>query len=70
MIGKVITGKSFKGCIAYCLEDKKLSRNKAINNHRAAVLQYNLCFGNKKELINQFNEVRRLNPRLSNRYYT
>jgi hypothetical protein len=24
MIGKVIIGKSFRGCIAYCLEDKVL----------------------------------------------
>lgn len=65
MIGKVIIGKSFRGCIAYCLEDKKLRHDKSITNHRAEVLQYNFCFGNKKEIIEQFNEVRRLNQRLS-----
>jgi hypothetical protein len=61
MIGKVIIGKSFRGCIAYCLEDKKLRHDKSITNQRAEVVQYNLCFGNKKELAGQFNEVRRLN---------
>ena len=65
MIGKVIIGKSFRGCIAYCLEDKKLRHDKSITNQRAEVVQYNLCFGNKKELAGQFNEVRRLNQKLS-----
>ena len=65
MIGKVIIGKSFRGCIAYCLGDKKLRHDKSITNQRAEVLQYNFCFGDKKELTGQFNEVRRLNQRLS-----
>lgn len=65
MIGKIVIGKSFRGCIAYCLEDKKLSTEKALTGHRAEVLRYNLCFGNKKELTEQFRDVRKLNSRLS-----
>src|SRR5438067_13427285 len=33
--------------------------------NRAEILVFNLCFGDKKELIQQFNEVRQLNPKLS-----
>lgn len=54
MIGKIIIGKSFRGCISYCLDKKE-----------AELLSSNLCYGNKKELINQFNEVRLLNQNLS-----
>ncbi len=65
MIGKIIIGKSFRGCISYCLEDK-LSKNSLVQmKDRAEVLGYNLCFGNKAELIKQFNEVRNLNPKLA-----
>jgi hypothetical protein len=67
MIGKVITGKSFAGCLRYCLEDKKIANDidKMIMKNRAKVLQYNMCFGNKDELIEQFNEVRKLNAKQS-----
>ena len=54
MIGKIIIGKSFRGCINYCLDKKE-----------AELLFTNLCYGNKKELISQFDEVRRLNQNLS-----
>jgi hypothetical protein len=54
MIGKIIIGKSFRGCIGYCLDKKE-----------AELLNANLCYGNKNELIDQFNEVRRLNQNLS-----
>lgn len=54
MIGKIIIGKSFRGCISYCLD-----------KDRAEVLQQHLCFGEKKEIIQQFNEVRQLNERVS-----
>lgn len=65
MIGKVIIGKSFGGCLRYCLEDKKIAHeiDKMIMKNRAEILQYNLCFGDKVELIQQFNEVRRLNAK-------
>jgi hypothetical protein len=66
MIGKISIGKSFRGCISYCLEDKKqeLTEEQVMKN-RAEILSYNLCFGNKAELIRQFNEVRQLNHKLS-----
>jgi len=67
MIGKVIIGKSFGGCLRYCLEDKKIANDidKMIMKNRAQILQHNMCFGNKAELIQQFNEVRRLNVKQS-----
>lgn len=67
MIGKIITGKGFGGCIRYCLEDKKMKIDKGqtVMHNRAEVLHYNNCFGNRQKLVQQFNEVRRLNPRQS-----
>lgn len=65
MIGKIIIGKSFRGCISYCLENKKQSEQKEqVIQQRAEVLCYNLCYGDKLDLIRQFNEVRNLNPKL------
>ncbi|MBI2283708.1 MAG: relaxase/mobilization nuclease domain-containing protein [Bacteroidetes bacterium] len=74
MIGKITIGKSFGGCIRYCLEDKlelsheeklSMSRQDGLKHeHRAEVLEYNMCYGNKKELTRQFNEVRALRPQL------
>lgn len=58
MIGKIIIGKSFKGCINYCLNPKKGE------GERADVLHYNNCYGSKAELTRQFEEVRSLNPKL------
>lgn len=54
MIGKIIIGKSFRGCISYCLE-----------KDRAELLEQQLCFGDKREIIQQFNEVRQLNERVA-----
>ncbi len=65
MIGKISIGKSFRGCINYAFEDKLDLAKQAIVKDRAELLSFNLCFGNKKELIQQFNEVRYLNPKLS-----
>ncbi len=75
MIGKISIGKSFGGCIRYCLEDKselseeeklRLGRQDGlIYKNRAEILSYNKCFGNTKELIRQFNDLRSLRPRLS-----
>lgn len=66
MIGKIIIGKSFKGCINYCLEDKKQTdEEKMVVKNRGELFVYNQCFGNKQELIQQFNEVRALNPKIS-----
>jgi|GEM_PF-6056911 len=65
MIGKISIGKSFGGCLRYCLEDKQelsheqklaLSKQDGLQHeNRAEVLEYNMCFGNKKELVSQFN---------------
>lgn len=65
MIGKIIIGKSFRGCISYLLEDKLSPDGKRATENRAEILDYNQCFGNKKELIRQFNDVRFLNPKLA-----
>jgi len=66
MIGKIKTGKSFRGCISYCLNDKKEKfANSSVVKGRAELLMTNKCGGNERELIRQFNEVRRLNPKLS-----
>lgn len=52
MIGKVITGKSFRGCLLYCLNDKiSQSESATVMKDRAEVLMYNQCYGSQKELI-------------------
>lgn len=66
MIGKITIGKSFKGCLLYCLNDKLQDPKKEqVMKDRAEILLFNQCYGNQKELIQQFNEVRQLNPQLS-----
>ena len=66
MIGKITIGKSFRGCLLYCLNDKQKQRpDEIIFKNRADVLMFNKCFGNQKELVQQFNEVRQLNPKLA-----
>lgn len=65
MIGKVSTGKSFRGCLLYCLNDKKQPSEKEAMEGRAELIKFNQCFGNQQELIAQFNAVRQLNPKLS-----
>jgi len=74
MIGKITTGKSFFHCIAYCLEDKKnlselekqqRSQDEGLQHKgRAEVLEYNLCYGDKWALTEQFREVGRLSKRV------
>jgi hypothetical protein len=61
MIGKIILGKGFGGCISYCLGNKDKTLNKP---ERAEVLYFNQCYGNTHQLIRQFNEVRQLNKRI------
>lgn len=67
MIGKIIIGKSFRGCINYCLHDKLQTKGEMeqIMHGRAEVISFNQCFGNAKELIAQFNDVRNLNLKIS-----
>jgi hypothetical protein len=65
MIGKITIGKSFRGCIAYCLHDKIQQKDQPLMKDRAEILMFNKCFGNEKELVHQFNEVRQLNLKLA-----
>lgn len=66
MIGKIMIGKSFRGCISYCMENKKIKQENNLSQiNRAEVLLFNQCYGNTKELIQQFNETRQLNQKLS-----
>ncbi len=65
MIGKIMIGKSFRGCLLYCLHDKQQKGEQAVVKDRAEVLLYNKCFGRDKELIQQFDEVRMLNQKVA-----
>jgi DNA-binding transcriptional MerR regulator len=74
MIGHVSKGASFFHCISYCLEDKiklteEMKQQLAQVDHlqhkdRAEVLEYNLCFGDKYELAEQFRDVMKLSKRV------
>jgi hypothetical protein len=69
MIGKIATGKSFRGCMQY-LHEGRLQENEELQKlemekKQAEVIYYNQCFGNKKELIRQFVEVSKLNPNVN-----
>jgi len=66
VIGKITIGKSFKGCLLYCLNDKRQElKNEPVMKERAEMIMFNQCYGSQQELIRQFNEVRQLNPKLS-----
>jgi hypothetical protein len=47
------------------LKRQNLQKNEQVIKDRAEVLMYNKCFGNEKQLVQQFNEVRQLNDKLS-----
>jgi hypothetical protein len=69
MIGKVGTGKSFRGCLNYLFEGR-LQQTKAMQleemeKKQAEVIAYNQCFGDKRQLIRDFIEVSKLNPNVS-----
>jgi hypothetical protein len=69
MVGKILTGKSFQGVLQYLFEgrkqDSKSEQELAMQNKKAEVLAYNQCFGNKKQLIREFIEASKLNPKVS-----
>jgi hypothetical protein len=66
MIGKITIGKSFRGCLLYCLNDKQQKQKyEPVMKDRAEILLFNRCYGNQKDLIRQFTEVRQLNPKLA-----
>ncbi len=69
MIGKIGTGKSFRGCLDYLFEgrlqkSRDLQRLEA-EKKKVEVIAYNQCFGNRLELIREFIEVSKLNPKVS-----
>ncbi len=74
MIATITKGTSFSGCICYCLKDKKelseeqkqqLSQKDGLQHKdRAEILYYNKCFGDEKELAEDFREVARLSKRI------
>ncbi len=74
MIGKIKVGGSFAKCLDYCLSDKKelsaeekleLSMKEGVQHiNRAEILMYNNCSGDKYDLMEQFNDVRKLNRRV------
>lgn len=71
MIGKPITGGSFKGTLQYCLEDKReLSEKDRLEasldpqiqlKERAEILDYHNCFGDLNDLTRQMVNVSKLN---------
>ena len=66
MIGKITVGKSFRGCLMYCLNDKRKQHpDEQVFKNRAEIIAFNQCNGNALELIRQFNQVRGLNPNLT-----
>jgi len=68
MFGRFNTAGSFRQTLNYCLEDKHLTQAQggaAIYKDRAEILWYNQCFGNKQDLIRQFNEVAHGRPNMS-----
>lgn len=69
MIGKIVTGKSFRGCLNYLhegrLQETEEQQRQEMEKKQAQIIAYNQCFGNKKELIRQFIEVSKLNPKVS-----
>jgi hypothetical protein len=68
MMGRIYSTGSFRQTLDYCLEDKHLSRSRggdAIYKDRAEIIWYNQCFGNKRELTRQFNEIAHLKRNMS-----
>ena len=66
MIGKITIGKSFRGCLMYCLNDKRKQHpDEVIFKNRAEIIAFNQCNGTAHDLIRQFNRLRQLNPNLS-----
>ena len=69
MIGKIVTGRSFRGCMNYLhegrLQETREQQLQEMEKKQAQVIAYNQCFGTKKDLIRQFVEVSKLNPKVS-----
>jgi hypothetical protein len=71
MMGRIHTAQSFGDCLSYCLEDKRLSARQTgrpgevLFKDRAEIIGYNQCFGDRQQLVRQFNAVSHLHPNMS-----
>jgi hypothetical protein len=69
MVGKITTGKSFRGCLNYLfhgrLQETKEAQQLAAQQKQVEVIAYNQCFGNRLELTREFIEVSKLNQNVS-----
>ena len=66
MIGKVGTGKSFRGVLHYLFEgrrqESKELQMQELEKKQVEVVAYNQCFGTRLELVREMIEVAKLNP--------
>lgn len=69
MVGKIGTGKSFRGYLNYLfqgrLQGTKEEQQLAARQKQVEVIAYNQCFGDRLQLIREFIEVSKLNPKVS-----
>ena len=69
MVGKIGTGKSFRGCLNYLfqgrLQGTKEGQQLAAQQKQVEVIAYNQCFGDRLQLTREFIEVSKLNPKVS-----
>jgi hypothetical protein len=69
MVGKIATGKSFRGCLNYLfqgrLQETKEAQQLAAQQKQVEVIAYNQCFGNRLQLTKEFIEVSKLNQNVS-----
>ena len=68
MIGKITTGRNFRGCLRY-LHEGRLQESEELQleemvKKQAEVIYYNNCFGTMDQVVTQLVEVRKLNPKL------
>jgi len=69
MVGKIGTGKSFRGCLNYLfqgrLQGTKEEQLLAARQKQVEVIAYNQCFGDRLQLTKEFIEVSKLNSKVS-----
>jgi hypothetical protein len=69
MVGKIGTGKSFRGCLNYLFQGRmqgtKEEQQLAAMQKQVEVIAYNQCFGDRLQLTREFIEVSKLNPKVS-----
>ncbi|GAC1313944.1 MAG: hypothetical protein NVSMB24_37920 [Mucilaginibacter sp.] len=69
MVGKIGTGKSFRGCLNYLfqgrLQGTKEEQQLAAQQKHVEVIAYNQCFGDRLQLTREFIEVSKLSPKVS-----